>query len=224
MRISTTTLEAYRLWRDPEQDWMSEDDLIATIRGEFRPTREVALGLAFGKILERPDRYRVAGGYGVPDRTFGDLRFEDDVLAPALERIDRPHTVFEAKAVGWYVGQEVVAKADQLVGGTLVETKTCWSGFTWEKYADSCQWRFLADLFQVPRVDYLVFELRESSTGVVSLADVHELPVYAYPALRADCEALVREFVGYLDLKDRAGLGLRAVLEARETALAGGVL
>ena len=224
MRISVTTLESYRLWRDPEQDWMSEEELLDSIRGEFRPTRQVALGLAFGKILERPDRYRVAGGYCVPDRTFGDLHFDDDVLDPALALIDRARTVFEAKAVGAYLGHEVVAKADQMVGADLIETKTTFSGFRFEKYVDSCQWRFMADMFQVPKVSYQVFELREDRAGVIDLTDVHVLPVYAYPALRADCEDLVREFAGYLDLKDRAGLGLRARLEAREAALAGGVL
>jgi len=224
MRISVTTLESYRLWRDPEQDWMSEEELLDSIRGEFRPTRQVALGLAFGKILERPDRYRVAGGYCVPDRTFGDLHFDDDVLDPALALIDRARTVFEAKAVGAYLGHEVVAKADQMVGGDLIETKTTWSGFRVEKYLDSVQWRFMADLFAVPRVTYQVFCLSESATGVVTLTDIERLPVYAYPGLRADCEDLVREFVAYLDLKDRAGLGLRARLEAREAALAGGVL
>lgn len=224
MRISTTTLESYRLWRDPEQDWMGEDALLDSIRGAFAPTREIAIGQAFGRILERPDRYRAAGGYGVADGTFGHLFFSDDVMGPALALIDRPHTVFEAKAIGRYLGHQVVAKADQMVGGDLLETKTTWSGFRVEKYLDSCQWRFMADTFQVPKVTYQVFELREDRVGVIELTDVHVLPVYAYPALRVDCEDLVREFVAYLDLKDRAGLGLRALLEAREAALAGGVL
>ena len=50
MRISTTTLESFRLFCDPEQDWMSEADLIATIKGEFVPTPAVELGKAFGLI------------------------------------------------------------------------------------------------------------------------------------------------------------------------------
>ncbi|HVQ15609.1 MAG TPA: hypothetical protein VMS40_18535, partial [Vicinamibacterales bacterium] len=63
MRISTTTLESFRLWSDPEQEWMSEDELIATICGKFVPNHAVKRGAAFGKVLETPDPYRVSGGF-----------------------------------------------------------------------------------------------------------------------------------------------------------------
>ena len=62
MRISATTLESYRLWRDPNQEWMSEDDLRDSILGVWKPNHKVELGSAFGRVLEDPDQYLVPGG------------------------------------------------------------------------------------------------------------------------------------------------------------------
>ena len=210
MRISTTTLESYRLFM--EQDWMREDDLLATIRGEFVPTHAVRLGQAFGAILETPDPFRVSGGYRV-----GDIALGDEVMAPALALIDRPRAVFEAKAVGRYGAHDVVAKADQLVGAHLIETKTTLSTFTFDKYAQSCQWRFMADIFQPSLVTYHVACLHEErSTGVISLRGIESFNLYPYAELRRDCEALVRAFTDYVTAK-----GLDGLLDERQAARAG---
>jgi len=211
MRISTTVLESFRLFNDPDQEWMTEADLIATIRGEFVPTPQVIRGKAFGKILETPDVYRVSGGYICDHVSFG-----DDVMGPALALIDRPHTVFEAKAIAIYAGHEVVAKADQLCGADLIETKTTES-FDFDKYAQSCQWTFMADIFKPKRITYHVFVLSESdSNHVISLRSVESFHLFPYAEMRRECERLVQEFDTYVTARD-----LKPLLEARQVALAG---
>src|SRR5207247_4146768 len=62
MRISTTVLESFRLYMQPDNEWMDEAELIATIRGEFTPTPEILLGQAFHSVIEHPDKYRGEGG------------------------------------------------------------------------------------------------------------------------------------------------------------------
>ena len=185
MRISTTTLESYRLWRDPEQDWMSEDELIATIKGEFRPNHNVLLGQAFGRVLEKPEAYRVRNGY-----LCGDFAFGEDVMEPALAVIDR-RGVFEAKGTKPYGDRTVVAKADHLLGAHLSEFKTTLSTFDFDKYAASCQWRFMAEIFEPSLVTYHVFCLYEGTTGVVELRSIESFNLYPYAALHDDCCALV---------------------------------
>lgn len=211
MRISTTTLESFRLFMEPDNEWMTEDELVANIKGEFVPTHKVTRGQAFGKILEDPTPYRTRGGYLCDGVAFG-----DDVMQPALFLIDRPNTVFEAKAIAMYAGHQVVAKADQLRGADLIETKTTES-FDFDKYANSCQWRFMADMFRVKRVTYHVFVLSESeSNGVISLRSVESFHLYPYAEMRADCERLVSEFDAYVTAK-----GLKGLLDARQAELAG---
>ena len=209
LRISTTTLESFRLFMQPDQDWMSEDDMIATIKGEFTPTPAIKLGLAYGRILEAPDRFKVKGGYQC-----GDYGFAESTIAPALALIDR-RGVFEAKATKEYGDCVVVAKADHLLGSHLTEFKTTCSSFAIDKYLESCQWRFMVDLFEPSIVTYHVFCLDDHENGVAELRSIESFNVYPYSALHADCADLVREFRSYVVAK-----GLDGLLRARQEAAA----
>lgn len=216
MRISVTTLESFRLWSDPEQEWMSEADLHATIKGEFTGNRKVWIGQAFGAVLEEPKRHQVAGGYRVTPRgSDGAIFLSDATMQPALDLFDR-RGVFEAKASKAYGPHEVIAKADQLLGAHLIETKTTLSPFDFDKYAHSYQWRFMVDIFEPTRVTYRVFCLDEDKDGDISLKSTEEFDLYPYANLHSDCDEMVQRFVEYVDAK-----GLRWHLDARQTTLTG---
>jgi len=206
MRISTTTLESYRLWRDPNQEWMTEADLMDSIRGVWKPTHKVELGSAFGKVLEDPDRFLIPGGFECQGFAFG-----RDVIDPCLAVIDR-RGVFEAKALKAYGDCDVVSKADHLLGSHLSEFKTTLSTFDVQKYLDSYQWRFMADALQPSQITYHVFCLSEAAgNGVIGLRDIHSFNVYPYAAMHEDCAGLVQEFAGYV-----VSRGLDGVLRARQ--------
>lgn len=207
MRISTTTLESYRLFMQPDQDWMSEADLIASIKGEFVPNRNVLLGLAFGQVLEQPERYRVTHGYRC-----GEFSFDDAVMDPCLRLIDR-RGVFEAKTSKRYGNRDVVSKADHLLGAHLSEFKTTTSTFNFEKYAESYQWRYMLDAFEAMLVTYHVFLLDDHGNGVVELRGIETFNLFPYPALHDDCCLLLDEFTTYVTAR-----GLDGVLRARQAA------
>lgn len=207
MRISTTTLESFRLFVHPDQEWMTEQSLIDTICGQFIPTPAVLLGKAFGEVLEDPDRYQVPGGYARGGYTFGDA-----VMAPVLALIDR-RGVFEAKATKAYGPIDVVAKADHLLGAHLSEFKTTSSTFDFDKYAASCQWRFMTDIFEPSTITYHVFELDDHGNSVVDIKQIHSFNLYPYAALHHDCCDLLARFVDYVTVK-----GLDGLLRARQAA------
>lgn len=199
MRISTTTLESFRLWRDG--DWMPESDLIETICGKWKPTHKVELGGAFGKILEDPDRYFIPGGFECQGFAFG-----RDVIEPCLAVIDR-RGVFEAKALKAYGDCDVVSKADHMLGLHLSEFKATFSSFDAQKYLDSYQWRFMADALQPSKITYHVFCLSEcEANGVIELKDIHSFNVYPYAAMHQDCASLVRDFTEYVTVRDLVGV------------------
>lgn len=209
MRISTTQLESFRLWSDPDQEWMTEDALVATIRGEFHTNPAIELGLAYGQVLEDPDRYVVPGGYRCRGYSFDGASVE-----PALALIDR-RGVFEAKAVKRYGAHDVVAKADHLLGAHLSEFKTTTSTFSFDKYEASYQWRFMVDIFQPAQVTYHVFLLDDHGNGVAELRGIETFNLYPYARLHQDCCELLGQFVDYVTAK-----GLDAVLTARQQAAA----
>jgi hypothetical protein len=195
MRISTTTLESFRLWKDPANDWFKEEDLIATIKGVFVPTPAVLLGQAFGRIVESPEQFQIAQGYRYDDYTFS-----SETMAPVFRLIDR-RGVFEAKAVKRYGECDVVACADHLLGAQLSEFKTTSSTFNFEKYADSCQWRFMTDIFQPLVVTYRVFELDDHGNTVVEVKNISSFNLYPYAELHQDCCDLLSEFCDYVKAK-----------------------
>lgn len=207
MRISTTTLESFRLWSNPDQDWMSEEELIQSIRGIWTPTPRVELGQAFGHVLEAPERFAVSGGY-----QHGRYFFSADMMAPALAVFDR-RGVFEAKATKQYGPHTVVAKADQLIGARIIENKTTLSGFNFDKYAESYQWRFMADIFEPEAITYHVFCLSEDTAGVTDLRSIETFNLFPYAACHEDCCALLSRFVEYVTFR-----GLDAHLNERQRA------
>jgi hypothetical protein len=197
VRISTTTLETFRLYRE---DVVSEADLVAAIRGEFKPTRNVQLGQAFHSILEKPqDHILVDGRYAADGITF-----PAEVVSEALEYVDRSG-VFEVKETKDYrVGSQavtVVAKADQLLGLSGREHKTRWDTYEPDRYACSFQWRFYVDVFGLLSLTYVVFLLSEYEDGRIVLRGVETLPLYPYPALAGECHDLLSDFVSYVRLR-----------------------
>lgn len=209
MRISTTTLESFRLYMQPEQEWMDEAALLATIRGEFTPTPAVELGKAFGQVLETPDLFLVPGGYRC-----GEQFFSDAIMSPALALMDR-RGVFEAKAAKEYGPCTVVARADQIVGARLIEHKTTLGTFDIDKYLASCQWRFMTDIFEPLSITYHVFLLSEERDGSIGLRGIESFSLYPYAALHEDCCDLVRRFAEYVTLR-----GLDGMLRERQKAAA----
>lgn len=188
---------------------MSEADILATIRGEFRGSPAVALGRAFGKVLETPERYQVHGGYRCEAYSFSDA-----TMAEPLKLIDR-RGVFEAKAVKRYGDIDVVAKADHLVGGHLSEFKTTESTFDFDKYAASCQWRFMVEAFEPLLVTYHVFRLDDHENGVAELRGIETFNLFPYAGLHEDCCDLLARFIEYVTAK-----GLDGLLRDRQTAAA----
>lgn len=200
MRISATTLESFRLFMQPDQDWMTEQSLIDTIAGKFVPTPAVLLGQAFGRVLESPERYRVSGGY-----QYGSHFFSADMMQPAFAVIDY-RGIFEAKATKQYGDCTVVAMADHLLGSHLSEFKTTLSTFDFDKYAASCQWRVMADIFEPTRITYRVFCLSEDSAGITDLKSVECFDLYPYANLHRDCVDLVQQFKAFVKAKGLDGL------------------
>jgi len=169
----------------------------------------VLLGQAFGRVLEQPDAYRVKGGYRYGDFTFDDLTMREPL---ALIRRDG---VFEAKAIKHYGDLDVVSKADHLHGAVLSEFKTTTSSFNFEKYAESCQWRYMVDAFEPAMVTYHVFELDDHENGAVFLRNINTFNLFPYAELHRDCETLLWEFVDYVTAR-----GLAPLLRARQEAAA----
>ena len=205
MRVSATTLESFRLWREPEQEWMTEEMLLDSILRRPVSSAPMALGKAFGQVIETPDAYRIQGGYACDGHWFS-----DDAMAPVLALYDR-RGLFEVKGSKLYGDVLVVAKADQLLGAQLIETKTT-KAFDFEKYADAYQWRLMVDIFQPMLVTYHVFPVEVDDKShhpqapiVVEVKEPQTFNLFPYAEVHADCARLVADFRAYVVVKGLDG-------------------
>ena len=206
MRVGVTQLEAFRLYREPDQEWMTPEMLVARLSYAQEPTEEMRVGSALDKILERPAAYRVKGGY-----LCDGFSFSEPEIGAALALL-QPYGVPKVKSHKEY-GDDlvVVAEADRIEGVTLLEFKGSQNTFDAEKYVASLQWRFMADIFEPRRLVYHVFKLKNHGNSVIEIQGVNSLPLYPYAGLAAECRALAAEFAEYV-----IGQGLDGVLRARQ--------
>lgn len=97
------------------------------------------------------------------------ILFNEDDIENARQKIDRRSDIFEYKLRKIYDtvrGQVyVTGVADQIVGDVVHEFKTTYSSFSYDKYADSIQWKVYCSLFGVEEVKYQVWQITEPTEG-----------------------------------------------------------
>lgn len=194
MRLSVTTIEAFRLWRDTG-DWMSLQDLEASIKREAPQTEKMLRGIAFHSVLERADacreksleghQYRVGARDGS-----GDFIFPGEGMDRALAHW--PDGAREVKATCDIDGITVVGVADLLRGNMVGEGK-CPEKIDVENYFDSFQWRACLKLFNASVARYVLAQGRDCGGRFIAIDTVLPMTLYRYPKLDEDVRLLTLE-------------------------------
>lgn len=210
MRLSITTIEAFRLWRDTG-DWMDLRDLEAAIKRETVPTEKMMRGSAFHAILEKPAAYVNGAHYRVPAADGGaDFIFEGvDRVLEVWPKLPAP----EVKSTFDVDGITVVGVADALEGVTVWEAKAT-EQIDVEKYVDSFQWRALLRLYKASVAKYVLAQVKDNGARVISINGAPlVLPLYRYPNLNDDVRRLARDCAEFVVQR-----GLTEYTESREAA------
>lgn len=200
MRLSITTIEAYRMWRDG--DWMSLDDLEATIRKETPENEAMQRGRAFHTILERPEDCRRETHYEAHGLCFAPKGIEDVLALLPAGRVSEVKSTYDLDGI------TLSGVADALHGLDVFEAK-CTGQIDAEKYLDSFQWRAYLVMFQAARVRYILAQYRDS--GLIEIPNVLPLPLYRYPKLEDDVRRLAHECAEFVVRR-----GLESYCVARE--------
>lgn len=188
LKISATQLEAHRRYLDGK---ISLDQLHSQLLRLEPPNELMALGTRFHELLQADT---ITPKSCAPN-------FEYNQMLEARSQIDYRCKAFEVKlrsTIDTYDGTPVVITgvADQLFPNKVVEYKTRYSPFQYEGYADSMQWRLYCLLFEVPAVNYKVWEMkRHEETNFCTVKTYNDFTLYEYPNLKRDVRAAVTELV-----------------------------
>lgn len=198
LKIAVTTVEAFRNY---QTGTIELEDFLKRVHGVFTPSRYMELGTAFHDIMEKKsDRfieenqiYKAKNG----------LEFNAELINTCYKQIVT-EAPFEVKISKFYeVGNEqveLVAKVDQLFGNYVIENKTCWGIFDFERYFSSCQWKFYLDIFEAERVFYNVFCLSDKKDGI-ELRGIEQFSFNAYPDIKKDLNELLKDLVKFIHNK-----------------------
>jgi hypothetical protein len=200
MRLSVTTVEAFRLWRDTG-DWMDLADLEATIMRTTVPSEKMLRGIAFHSVLEHPavcrevslegHQYRIAARDGGRDFVF------------AGEGTDRaldlwPDGAREIKTTCDIDGITLACIADVLSGNEVGEAK-CTEKIDVEHYFDSFQWRALLKVFSASVARYVLAQGRDCGGRFIAIDNVLPMTLYRYRGLDDDVRRLVGDCVQFIE-------------------------
>lgn len=204
LRISATTLESFRLFKQAE--WYSWEKFYQELMGFRSETPEMRVGTVFHKIMDSPDKYLV--------REFsenGDSRSWkcDDMTFTGMDKAleyREFRAIRELKAVAPFrIGQyeiELACKADAIYGGTIWEYKTRARAFDADKATDllqSLQWQAYCQAFGARRVIYVVSQLEQAYSNGYDVVEVVTMEMHKYPDAEAHLRRELTEFVGLLE-------------------------
>jgi hypothetical protein len=184
MRLSITTVEAYRMFRD--YDWMTLEDLEATITKTAPANDNMLRGKAFHAIIEDP----AACKYDATHYDADGWAFDGEGIERVLDLLPTGRVV-EVKSTVVVDGITLSGVADALAGLGVYEAK-CTARIDVEKYFDSFQWRAYLKMFNAQWVRYVLAQYAEKG-GVVSIPNVLPMTLYRYPKLDEDVQRLANE-------------------------------
>ncbi len=200
MRHRVSNVEAFRQWERDEDSTLEE--LLEKISGEFQPSAAMLAGTAFHKVLEN-----AIPGVEIDAAEELGHRF---VFAPGLQVEVVPIRELRASKTYMVDGEPVTitGQVDALEGLRIEDHKTT-SRFDPDRYLDGYQWRLYLDIFGASLFRWNVFEIAEIDSTQPSegfdlpppeyeVRTQHRLEQYRYPALEADCLALVSRFARFV--------------------------
>ena len=181
MRISTTTLESFRLYRTG--DWMSFDEMVASATGTVQWTEKMLIGSAIEAAVNE-----VAFDHDIPLDSAG-VRMVKTLL-PAMRTP-------QVKIVGEVAGHDLVGVADYLVGNEVRDLKCTHRAIDPERYAHSLQWQAYLILFEADKFWYDVAHVSQNRDGIWIVKDVQSFSLRPYPAMPANLERWIREYADW---------------------------
>lgn len=197
--VRATLLESWRLYFDPDLDFITTDEIDARLRGDATVANDaMSLGTAFHEA--------VAGTY------VGAVLFDPASVEKARRGLGGvPSEVYGSRVLDVHgTPVRLTGHADWLLGLDLLDLKTSAKPIPPDRHADSMQWRAYCVIFGAERVTYRHVQLDEDEDGVIYAKSVDDVVMYPYPALERDVIACLR---GLLDYARTRGL-----IEAMEEA------
>ena len=151
LRISVSQISSYLSYIEGK---ISLEQFVNSMLKRDKPNIKMIAGTIFHCILQ-----------GFPYEEDSRIEFDSGDIEEAKKKIDFRSSIFEYKIRKPYLTDRgdviVTGMADQILGDTICEFKTTYGAFSYDRYADSIQWKAYCSLFGVEQVKYQVWQITE---------------------------------------------------------------
>lgn len=207
IRVSVSLLDAFNKYinghtkRNDEPIFPDAQSFLEYLQGEFKPTPEKEYGLAIDAVIEKPHLYfsdekqeYIYKGIVIPKDYIEKIIPFFDYDFPFQVKGEELYKIGDTKVL-------LTARADQLHGTETVEFKTTWSGFSYERYASSIQWKSYNLIFGTDRVKYIVAD--SYSGGDIRLKNIHQFYLYKTDGHYLEVSNLISQLIDFLQIKNK---------------------
>lgn len=203
LQVAATILEQFRQVVDGD---LEEVTFLERLKGQAPVNKFAELGKAFHDIIQDPQK-----AYSRHEKAFETPGFlsKDGIVFP-YQSITEFYTLmdyrfpFEIEAEKLYTAKNrdilVTARADQLIARAVVEIKSTWGVFDYDKYRFSLQWPLYLDIFEAEMVQYKVAVFNETPDGI-SIVSSHKFYFTHDDYYHGRIAELLELFVEYLENK-----------------------
>jgi len=180
LRISTTTLESFRLMLTEE--WMTQERFLEQLKTPFRTSPPMEVGTALHAVIETGKKSNL---------------FTNEINDLCLEvRQDLNGATHEIKETKVYkIGEHnvtIVAKVDAMLGNIIYDHKTT-TEMNPTKWQDSIQWKVYLDVFDMPEFCYNVFVFngveKKAETAEDYAKSIEDVEYYTVPLKKQENNA-----------------------------------
>ena len=181
-------LEAYRLYNTFE--WMTQDELHASLTGQYEANDKMRLGTALHNLLEWDDTvYSVV----VDDDVY---QFDD-----SIDNIRRqfPKHAAKEQATSKFIGDiTLTGRADLITGNSVWDHKVSTKAPDADKYIHSMQWRAYLYLFNLDVFVYNVIQIKKLK-GIWTVINNMKFEHYRYPNMSTHVEQACYQLSNYMN-------------------------
>jgi hypothetical protein len=209
IKISVSVLDAFNKYINEHQKLSGDliypdgDSFLEYFDKEFKQTVDMQYGSAVDAIIENPEKYWSPEHQ---EYIYDGIAFPNDYINSISQFFDYSFPFQVNGSTIFKIGDTEVllsARVDQLHGMEVVEFKTVWSSYLYEKFAKSMQWKCYNIIFETPRTKYIVAVSKRSAGGEVKLKQIHQFYLYHSEENLLEVSQLLSQLVDFLKSKNR---------------------
>ena len=190
MRISVSTLDSFQYYLSND---VADEKFISDLT-DYKDNRPMQIGRAYESILRYPAMYDKYVNYECDN-----IVFDNNSITNSLSFINRLQVPTWQIRGNLKIGDITLSGICDIMNGLeIIDLKTT-ANYSYEKYANSWQWRCYLEMFNLDYFKYIIAEIKDNVTEI-NVKNLHIVELYRYDNMLNDLTTFVNRFKEFIVL------------------------